>query len=299
MLPLAHALPADTAIPARSSRISCAADDTPGNRYATDQRDCRRLAPSVDHLSRTERRTASSSRPQRAMIRLRLAPARRHSPAPPANSRSLHDSPFPAPRWDQHSQITHQQRADTRRPAALVRRQCNIDRQACRPDRPVECRHLRRIDQQQCPRRMPRRLGNRRQRLAHPRLAVRPLHADQRRPCRHHRLSAQRSRSTSPSLPTGTTPASPPALSAASCSTADQSPRRSRSAQRDTERLARPAGQDRLPRQPWAAAITRRASSSAARAARPSRCGDEGLAHRSNPFATAARAAAVIGVVAA
>jgi hypothetical protein len=113
-------------------------------------------------------------------------------------------------------------------------------------------------------------------------------------------IASSAARSTSPSLPTGTTPASPPARNAASCSTAVISRRgavvRPRAIPSDS--LA-PLVRIVSPRQPWAAAIARRASSSAARAARPSRCGDDGLAHRSNPFATAARAAAVIGVVAA
>ena len=47
------------------------------------------------------------------------------------------------------------------------------------------------------------------------------------------------------------------------------------------------------------AAIAARASSSAARAARPSPCGLDGLAQRASPSAAAARAAAVTGVVAA
>ena len=48
-----------------------------------------------------------------------------------------------------------------------------------------------------------------------------------------------------------------------------------------------------------AAAIRRLASSSAARAARPSACGEEGLAQRVMPSATAAAASGRIGVVAA
>ena len=53
------------------------------------------------------------------------------------------------------------------------------------------------------------------------------------------------------------------------------------------------------PRQPSAAATRARVSSSAARAARPSPCGLDGLAHSAKPSSIAARASGSSGVVAA
>ena len=72
--------------------------------------------------------------------------------------------------------IADEQRPDPRRPTALVRRK--RDEVGMRRQRVVGG-HLRRIDQQQTARRM-HDLRDSRDRLAHPRLAVRPLHRDDR-----------------------------------------------------------------------------------------------------------------------
>jgi hypothetical protein len=102
------------------------------------------------------------------------------------------------------------------------------------------------------------------------------------------------------SLPSGTTSAPGAARNTASCSAAETS-RRSAFARPRASASASLAPEVKItsPLHPNAALIRARASSSAARAARPSACGLDGLAQISQPCRIASAAAGRRGVVAA
>jgi hypothetical protein len=87
-------------------------------------------------------------------------------------------------------------------------------------------------------------------------------------------------------------------LSTAGCSTAEtmKSPALARSKTSEIASVA-PEVKISVPSQPSAAAIRRRASSSFARTARPSACGEEGLAQASQAARMASAACGRIGVV--
>ena len=198
MLPDEQALPAETAMPAMSNRISCAAAGDAGHPVAADRgmpRRCRRRPPRRpprDRIVEPRAQRGHASRVLAARRARRRSRARAGRFSVPGAIAAL----LPAARR-QRRQIADQQRADARRPAELVRR--HRDEVGVRGDVGIACPPA---SARQSASSSPPAARTTRAISAigwtHPGLAVRRLHRDQRAPARLGRAPPSATRSIRP-----------------------------------------------------------------------------------------------------